>query len=288
MTRDTCARCGSSFDESALVAIGSELVCPRCQLAATAVPAGSQPVVAPVVEDTPSEATTASRPEPSAKKPRARIAIASAPGTESVGFWRGMYRGVGEWCIGRCWWWRAPLMLLMAYWTIRHLTSPYFPEYRCLITPINLAIHEAGHLLFNPRAFGMFIQIAAGSVAQCLFPVLLIIPFLKQRDYFAIAICFGLLGVNLFEVAIYAADAQARNLTLVSPVTANPIHDWAYLLRALGIHLRHARTVAHCIRGLGTFSMLLCLMPGSWMVWRMFAARNQAHTADLPTPRERR
>jgi hypothetical protein len=247
-----------------MTALGGELVCPRCQLVSAGSPADRSPA--------PAEPEAAAQPRPP-EGSRARIAISIAPADANrPGFWRGMYRGIDEWCAGRHWWWRAPVLLLMSYWTARHLSAPYFPPYRCVLTPINLAIHEAGHLLFHPRAFGMFIQIAAGSAVQCLVPLLCAALFFKQRDYFAIALCFGWLGINLFEVAVYAADAQARNLNLVSPVTDQPIHDWAYLLNAVGIHLRHARSVAHALRALGVLGALVCLLPGSWMLWRMLVS----------------
>jgi hypothetical protein len=163
----------------------------------------------------------------------------------------------------------------MTYVLVRHLTSPYYPNYTSLLSVLNLAVHEGGHLLVSPDTFGMTAHLAAGSAMQCLVPLLCIFMFLKQRDFFAICFCLGWFGVNVFEVGDYVADSQARNWILVSPVTDNPIHDWAHLLSVMGIHLRHAKSIAAGFRVLGTVAMLAFLAPGSWLTWRMWVTRGQ-------------
>ena len=48
-------------------------------------------------------------------------------------------------------------------------------------------------------------------------PVLSMAMFWRQRDFFAIAVCFGWLSENLFDVATYAGDARSRHLHLITP-----------------------------------------------------------------------
>jgi hypothetical protein len=203
------------------------------------------------------------------------VISASSENATPRGFWRGLCCAARDWSTGRCWWIRLPLLALMAYIMVRHLTAPYYPVYYSIFSALNLAIHEAGHLLFRPRVFGNFIQMAAGTAMQCAVPLLCIAMFFKQRDFFAMAFCLGWFGINVFEAAIYAADSQARNLMLRSPVSATPIHDWAFMLNYLGIHLKHARGIAHGLRAAATLSMLAFLVPGSLMVWRMWTTRGQ-------------
>lgn len=73
---------------------------------------------------------------------------------------------------------------------------------------LDFGIHELGHIIFAP--LGEFMRKLGGSLFQCLFPLLWVIGFLQKRWYFAASMCLCWLGLNLFDIATYAADARAR------------------------------------------------------------------------------
>jgi len=139
--------------------------------------------------------------------------------------------------------------------------------YSSIFKGINLGIHEIGHIVFS--VFGHFIMMAGGTILQCLAPVISIFLFYRQRDFFAIAICFGWLATNLFDVATYVADARAMALPLVSPFGVEAAHDWHYLLGELGI-LKLDRFLGGLIRIIGSLNMLICLIFGGWLLLIMF------------------
>jgi hypothetical protein len=140
------------------------------------------------------------------------------------------------------------------------------PEFQDVFKGLNLGIHEFGHMVFGP--LGEFMAIAGGTILQCAAPVAGMGIFYRQRDFFAIAIAFGWLGTNFFDVAVYARDARAQILPLVSPGGGEVIHDWAYLLERLGV-LQHDAVVASGFRAAGTISLLICLVFGGWLVGKM-------------------
>jgi hypothetical protein len=115
----------------------------------------------------------------------------------------------------------------MAYIWLRHIQDNQFQS---IFKGLNLGLHELGHFIFAP--FGEFMHVAGGSIFQCLVPIIAMIMFRAQKDFFAIAIAFGWLSTNLYEVATYAGDAQAQQLNLVSPTAGGGdiIHDWNWLL----------------------------------------------------------
>ena len=183
-------------------------------------------------------------------------------------FLRSLRDEIDSWCKGRSWLVRLPLLLWFSWMLVRLLGDPL---YQPLFKSLNLGIHELGHYLFKP--FGRFLEILGGSLTQCLAPALSMVMFFRQRDWFAIAVCFGWLSTNLFDVATYAGDARAMELPLIRPGGGHIIHDWHYLLAHTG-WLMWDREIAGLLRCAGTASMGVCLGAGAWMLWRMF--RNTA------------
>ncbi len=174
-----------------------------------------------------------------------------------------------NWCEGKSWIIRLPLLLWFGYIFIRYLFNPLYVE---LLDVIDLCIHETGHFIFSP--FGDIICALGGTLFQCLVPVLLMVGFYLQRDFFAISLCFGWLSVNLFNVSTYIADAQARQLPLfnlfqLSDEELKQRHDWYYLLSKFGI-LKLDFLIAFFVKLLAIFSMLACLAYGGWLLWQMF------------------
>jgi hypothetical protein len=142
---------------------------------------------------------------------------------------------------------------------------------------LDMGIHELGHILFTP--FGEFMRIAGGSLFQCIFPLLWLVGFLQVRYYFAAAMCWCWLGLNFFDVATYAGDAQNRLLPLAtglggigaedSEATYDAGHDWYQLLSRTD-HLQSADAIAHFLRVAGTVAFIIGLIAGAILLTYMF------------------
>lgn len=155
---------------------------------------------------------------------------------------------------------RIPVLVYFAFTWAAFAGDPRHPT---LFQGIDLGIHELGHVLFG---FGGDLLAAyGGSLLQCLAPIAAAAMFFRQRDAFAIAFCLGWLGVNGFEVAAYAGDAVAESLPLVTPGGGEPIHDWNFILGALG-WLRHTETIAALHRTAAHASFLACFALGGKLV----------------------
>lgn len=186
---------------------------------------------------------------------------------------RSLKARAAAWAQGRNGWVRLPLLLWFGYILRMHLRDP---DYQSLFGGLDLAIHEAGHIVFGP--LGEFMGVAGGTIAQLAAPIAAAVLFHRQRDYFAIAIAACWLSVNLFDVARYAGDARARALPLVSPTSGDPLHDWAYMLGRLGM-LRRDAAISGGIHLLAVATMLVGLAAGGWLVWRMLRSRPRAASA---------
>lgn len=195
----------------------------------------------------------------------------SGSGRRSDGDRHGLHTEMAEWCRGRWWFPRVLFLGWFAYMLVRYLGDP---AYHMFFSGINLGIHEIGHILWSP--LGEFMAFLGGSLTQCLAPVASVFVFYKQRDFFGIAFCFGWLSTNLHSVSVYANDARAQALPLVTPWGGEPLHDWHYLLGRLGmLEMDHA--VALLLRGLGVISMLVFLVLGGYQCWLMFRLPKKEH-----------
>jgi hypothetical protein len=167
------------------------------------------------------------------------------------------------WAAGRSWAVRLPVLLAFA-WILRgHLANPFHTS---IVDGINLAIHELGHFVFAP--FGTMLEMAGGSLLQCIAPIAAGWMLYRQEDWFGVAVAACWLSTNLFGVATYAGDARRQQLPLVSPTSGDPLHDWHYLLANAGI-LQHDRAIAAALRASAFFAMLTGLLFGAWLLWRM-------------------
>lgn len=178
--------------------------------------------------------------------------------------WGKFRDGALQWRRGKKWYAYFPFLIWFAYVFFRHLTDP---GYNSILGPLNLGIHEFGHLIFFP--FGQFLSVLGGTLFQLFVPIYGVVNFYRQKNFFAIALCFGWLSTSFFDIARYVADARAMNLPLAAIFgNENVIHDWNYLLGRLGI-LRFDAIAAFFIRCLAVISMLVCFALGAWLLWQI-------------------
>jgi hypothetical protein len=160
---------------------------------------------------------------------------------------------------------RLILWLFLLYVLLRHLGDPM---YQSIFKPLNLGIHELGHLIFSP--LGQFLAVAGGTIAQCLVPLISFFMFYRQKDFFAFTVSFCWMGTNLFSIAVYMADARAMALTLVTPFGGEEIiHDWNYLLGKLGL-INSDAVLGGFVRMLAILNMVVGLTFGAWLILNMF------------------
>jgi len=169
-----------------------------------------------------------------------------------------------KWCEGRLPYLRIFLLFYFIYIFFRYLSNP---DYNSFFNGLNLGIHELGHLIFSP--FGEFMHFLGGSLTEIIFPVIGILMFYFQRDYFAISVGSGWLATALFHVATYVADARKMTLPLVSPFGTHPIHDWNYLLSKTGL-LKYDTVFANFLRFSGYIAIFFCVSYGAFLIFYMF------------------
>jgi len=182
----------------------------------------------------------------------------------------GRFRGDAvQWCQGRHWLVRVPVLLMLAYVGV---LQAIHPDAWTLFSGINLPIHEGGHLLF--RLLGWeFLHVAGGTLLQLFAPLASAVIFYKQRDYFAIAFSLGWLSTNLMGTGVYMADAEAMQLPLVTAEGGGDgvIHDWQFLFSQLGL-LRYCEAIGWLTRQAGNLVMLASVGGGGWLMAQMVVA----------------
>lgn len=185
----------------------------------------------------------------------------------AVDVFHGLREDAEDWCEGKNPWGRWPLLLYLAYATVRHLGDPL---YRSWFAGITLVLHELGHLLF--AAFGQTLMLLGGSITQLAAPALAgAFLLLRRRDWFGLAVCLAWLSFSTFELATYVADANQGNLPLVG-FGSDPLHDWEVLLTRWRV-LNHCKTFAAVLRVGAATEALLALGLGGWLLVTMHRRR---------------
>src|SRR5207237_3415071 len=111
-----------------------------------------------------------------------------------------------DWARGRVWLPRAILLLYLVYADVRLFRDT---ESSTMFSGITLGIHELGHVIFSFA--GHFIMSLMGSGMQVLVPIIVIVIFIRQPDYFGAAVGGFWLSFSLFELARYVGDARAMD-----------------------------------------------------------------------------
>lgn len=143
-----------------------------------------------------------------------------------------------------------------------------------LIGGIDVAIHEFGHYLFMPFGWkyaGETMMYAGGALTQITLPLVFAGYFLfarKHRDLHAATVCLWWSAINVIDVAIYAADARVRELTLLSGVTGqeDDNHDFYQIFSRLGV-LQKDTLYAERLRTIAGIMMFVSIVAGLWVVW---------------------
>jgi hypothetical protein len=162
------------------------------------------------------------------------------------------------------------VVLALLAWIAFHNEYGYIP----LLSDIDLAIHEFGHMLFMPfgiQFLGNTMMILGGSLTQVAFPLIFFGYFLRKhddaprRDVFAAMVCLWWSEINLLSVAIYCADSRAGQLILIDGSTGQESdgHDWNNLLTRWGL-LQHDTGIA---RGMRAIAWLVCVASIVIAVW---------------------
>jgi len=158
-----------------------------------------------------------------------------------------------KWAKGKSWVFPSLVLAFLLYTASRYILDFDYPiaRYENPLSFADLGIHEVGHLLFGFT--GRFFSILGGSLFQIIVPIIAIIGLRRERHYFASSAAFIWLGLNLYDVAAYAADATARILPLVTIGGGGDYessHDWYQLLSRLDI-LEADNEIAFTLRVLG-------------------------------------
>lgn len=149
--------------------------------------------------------------------------------------------------IGSVWWLSAALLPFAIYFA---LTRGHYT----MLDNADLFVHEMGHLVFAP--FGAPLRMAGGTLLQVLVPLGLALYAYSYEYRIATQLFVFWLGHNFINISVYAADAQARALPLVSLAGGgdNTMHDWYWMLSGIGMLQWDAQIgIAFWILGMGCF-----------------------------------
>jgi hypothetical protein len=174
---------------------------------------------------------------------------------------------VSDWCRGRSFVVRLPLLAWMAWIGLRHLVDG---DYQSLFKPLTLGIHEGGHLLFGWQPFD-FLSTFGGTLLQLAAPMGAAVMFWRQPDFFAVAVAGAWLADSLYDVGRYMADAREMDLPLVTVGDGecfDVCHDWHYMLRETGL-LAFDTRLAGLTRLLAFVVIWTAVGLACWMLLRM-------------------
>lgn len=127
-----------------------------------------------------------------------------------------------------------------------------------LLDNANLALHEAGHpalSLISDR-----LTVYGGTLMQLVFPLSAGFHFYRRGETLSVAFAVLWLGENLFNIAVYMADARVQIL----PLVGNGEHDWTEIFSRWGV-LDWDTGIAALVRVSG---WLLIIAAGVWLGYR--------------------
>ena len=180
---------------------------------------------------------------------------------------------VAERVRGKHWWARAPLLLVLLLVVRGYLGDPLHSS---IFDGVNLAFHEMGHAAFFWLG-SRILTTAGGTIFQLGIPVAAAAYLLyKQRDPFGATVCVFWLGTAMFGAGVYASDARAQALPLVSPFGPVDVdsHDWTVMLLKYGM-LSRDQEIGAALRSGGILAMTLAIATAAWVLWVMRTASDE-------------
>lgn len=135
------------------------------------------------------------------------------------------------------------------------------PDGFLVIDPVNLIVHEAGHLLFG--WLGPTLGLWGGTLLELLVPLALAAYFAYHGQTTGAVFAAFFFFENLLYISVYMADARAQVLPLVT--VGDPDageHDWFLILSQLGL-LQKDVSIARGVRIFGWLGMLATV---GWLV----------------------
>ena len=133
-----------------------------------------------------------------------------------------------------------------------------------IIDDANVALHEAGHFIFEP--FGETMGLWGGTLGQLLPPIICAVFFWTQKSLVSVAVALLWFFENFFDIAAYIATASSEG-PVVMGVMGVGIHDWWRILIRLGA-LQYDTTIATIVRIVGWLGLSSTLLFVTYFWWR--------------------
>ena len=117
-------------------------------------------------------------------------------------------------------------LLLCALWGffafVKHTEMPVFMF-------LDIAVHEIGHLLFQP--FGELVMLIMGSGWEVAFPFFMGVVFIAwKRDFIAWGVCWAWSANSMADASRYIYDATRGELALLGGTGPDTMGDWERIL----------------------------------------------------------
>jgi hypothetical protein len=122
----------------------------------------------------------------------------------------------------------------------------------------NLLFHEAGHPLVG--LFSRRLEPYGGTLAQLVFPSVLIASFWRKREPIPLAAAAIWFFENWLNIGRYMADARALEL----PLLGGGEHDWNTIFTRWGV-LQYDVQIAWIVKAAGWAGMAMAC---AWVFWR--------------------
>ena len=134
---------------------------------------------------------------------------------------------------------------------------------------LDLAIHEAGHLVFFWG--GDLVAAAGGTLLQLLVPTAFVAYFVRRYDGHAASVALWWVAQNCWNISVYIADARTQAL----PLVGGGEHDWTYLLGRVG-WLARDQELGHFVHFIGVVLLIVSV----WWGLASLKSANASVTSD--------
>lgn len=175
--------------------------------------------------------------------------------------------------VGRC-----AVLVGLVVWSIWFFQTDHrelyghLPEINgSIMHAVNLAFHEAGHVLF--MVLGNFMMVLGGSLMQLIVPAAVIFAFVFKHDNtFGGAVALWWLGQSAMDLAPYIYDARSGQLLLIGGFIGQErpgAHDWSNLLGRLGM-LDYGHALGTVTNFVGISVMVLALAWAAYVLYLQY------------------